>query len=87
MPSLVEFSLYVLKKIFFNFINVFFLFRDYLPLEMIVVLYLNKPESTLLKNALCQVSMVNLALWGRGFFFKNVVNVNCVNRYFVIISL
>ena len=43
VPSLVEIGSVILeKKIFFNFINVFSLFRNYLPLEKGRALYLNK---------------------------------------------
>ena len=45
-----------------NFVNVFLLFRNYLPMEMGVVLYLNKLESPSPKDALCQV-WLELAQW------------------------
>ena len=41
MPSLVEIDPVVLEKIF-NFVNVFSLFRNYLPLEKGGALHLNK---------------------------------------------
>ena len=44
MPSLVEIGPVVLEKKIFNFINVFSLFRNYLPLEKGGVLHLNKLE-------------------------------------------
>ena len=50
MPSLVEISPVVLKK----FVNVFSIFRYYLPLEKGGALHLNKLESPLFKDALCQ---------------------------------
>ena len=40
---------------FFNFDNVFSLFRNYLPLEKGGALHLNKFESPSPKDALCQV--------------------------------
>ena len=40
---------------FLNFVNVFSLFRNYLPLEKGGVLHLNKLESPAPKDALCQV--------------------------------
>ena len=43
------------RRRFFNFVNVFSLFRNYLPLEKGGALYLNKLESSPPKNALCQV--------------------------------
>ena len=38
---------------FFNFVNVFLLFRNYLHLEKGVALHLGKFESPLTKDALC----------------------------------
>ena len=56
MPSLVEIGSVVLdKKIFFNFVNLFSLFGNYLPLEKGGALHLNKLESPSPKDALCQV--------------------------------
>ena len=56
MPSLVEIGPVVLeKKICSNFINVFSLFHNYLPLEMGRALHLNNFESPSPKNALWQV--------------------------------
>ena len=56
-------------KRFLSFINVFTLFRNYLPLEKGGALHLNKPESPSPKNALCQV-WLKLAqwFWKRRFF-------------------
>ena len=42
MPSLVELTLWFWRKGFFIFVNVFFLFRNYLPLEKGGALHLNK---------------------------------------------
>ena len=47
---------------FFNFVNVFSLFRNYLPLEKSGALHLNKLESPSPKDALCQV-WLKLAQW------------------------
>ena len=56
MPSLYEIGQVVLeKKIFLNFVNVYLLFRNYLPFEMGMALHLNKFKSPLHKDALCQV--------------------------------
>ena len=56
MPRLFEIGPVVLeKKIFFNFVYVFLLFHNYLPLEKDRVIHLNKLESPLPKDALCQV--------------------------------
>ena len=44
-----------LRKRFLNFVNIYSLFRNYLPLEKDVTLYLNKLESSSPKDALCQV--------------------------------
>ena len=62
VPSLVEIDSVVLEKRFLlNFINVFFLFRNYLPLEK-AWLYLNKLESPSPKDAMCQVWLI-LVQW------------------------
>ena len=70
------------RRRFFNFVTVFSLFRNHLPLEKGGVLHLNKLESPSPKDALCHV-WLKLAqwFWRRRFF-------NFVNdfRYFVIIS-
>ena len=47
MPSLVEISRVVLEEDFLNFVNVFSLFHNYLPLEKSWALHLNKIESPL----------------------------------------
>ena len=54
---------------FLNFINVFYLFYNYLSLEKVRALHLNKLESPSPKDALCQV-WLKLAqwLWRRRFF-------------------
>ena len=63
------------RRRFFNFVNVFLLFHNYLPLEKGKVLHLNKLESPLPKDALCQV-WLKLAqwFWRRRFF-------NCINVF------
>ena len=43
------------RRRFFNFVNVFSLFRNYLPLEQGGALHLNKLESPSPRNTLCQV--------------------------------
>ena len=56
VPNFVEIGPVVLeKKIFKNFVNVFFIFGNYLPLEKDWVLHLNNFESPLPYDALCQV--------------------------------
>ena len=50
------------KEDFFNFVNVFSLFRNYLPLEKDRALHMNNVESPLAKDALCQV-WSKLAQW------------------------
>ena len=62
LPSLVEIGAVVLKRRFLNFVNVFSLFRNYLPLEKGGAYHLNKLESPLPKDALCQV-WLKLAQW------------------------
>ena len=65
---------------FLNFLNVFSLFRNYLPLEQGVVLHLNKLESPLPMDALCQV-WLRLAKWIlRGRFL------NCIDQCIFAIS-
>ena len=69
------------KRRFLNFINVFMLFCNYLPLEMGVALRLNKFESPSPKDALCQV-WLKLAQWfcrRRFFNFVNVFSQFCNN--------
>ena len=50
------------RRGFFNFLNVFSLFQNYLPFEKGRALHLNKLESTLLKDALYQV-WLKLVWW------------------------
>ena len=50
------------RRRFLNFVNVFSLIRNYLPLEKGGALHLNKLESPLPKAALCLVGM-KLAQW------------------------
>ena len=52
-----------------DFVNVFWLFRNYLPLEKELTHHLNKLESASAEEALCQV-WLKLAQWfWRNFFF------------------
>ena len=79
MPSLVEIGQWFWRRRFLNVINVFSLFRNYLPLEKGRALYVNKLESLLPKDALCQV-WLKLAkwFWRRRFFnFVNVFSLFC----------
>ena len=62
------------RKGFFNFVNVFSLFRNYLPLGKGGALHLNKPKSPSPKDALCQVGL-KLAKWFWRRRFLNFVNV------------
>ena len=57
------------KRGLFNFVNVFLLSRNHLPLEKGLALHLNKLESPSPKDALCQV-WLKLAqrFWRRRFF-------------------
>ena len=55
---------------FLYFVNVLSLFRNYLPLEKVGALHLNKVESPSLKDSLCKV-WLKLAQWfWRRRFFK-----------------
>ena len=63
VPRLLKFGPVLLeKKIFFNFINVFSLFCNYLPSEKGEALHLNKLESPSPRDTLCQV-WLKLAQW------------------------
>ena len=74
MPSLVEIDQLVLEKIFFfNSVNVFTLFPNYLPLEMGEALHLNKLEFPSPKDALCHV-WLKLTEWFLRRRFLNFVN-------------
>ena len=55
MPILVDIGPVVLEEKISKFVNVFSLFRNYLPLEKGGPLHLNKLESPSPKDALCQV--------------------------------
>ena len=58
-----------LKRRFLNFVNVFLLFPNYLPLEKNVALHLTKFESSSPKEALCQVWLrLALLFWRRRFY-------------------
>ena len=48
---------------FLNFVNLFSLFRYYLPFEISMALHLNKLEFPSPKDALCQVWFILLAQW------------------------
>ena len=61
-------------------VNVFTLFRNYLPLEKGVTLYFNKFESPLPREALCQV-WLKLTQW----FYRFLIS-SMYFRYFLIIS-
>ena len=57
-----------------DFVNIFSLFRNYLRLEKVGALHLNKLESPSPKDALCQVwSKLTQSFWKRRFL--NAVNV------------
>ena len=73
VPNLVEFAQRFWRRFFFNFVNVFSLFRNYLPLEKCLTFHLNKLKSSSLKEALCQV-WLKLTQWFRRRFL-NFVNV------------
>ena len=72
MPNLVEIAPVpvVLEKGFFNFVNVFSIFRNYLPLKKDVAFHLNKLKFSSPKDALCQV-WLKLTQWfgGRRFLY------------------
>ena len=69
---------------FLNFVNVFSLFRNYLPLEESGVLHLNKLESPSRKDALCQIYL-KLAQWFWRRRFLNFLNViSLFGNYFLL---
>ena len=69
------------RRRFLNFVNVFFLFRKYLPLEKAGALYLNKLESPSPKNALCQVWLkLTQWFWRR---FLDIFNIILLFRYYL----
>ena len=63
------------RKGFLNFINVFLLFHDNLPLEKKVALHLNKLEFHSPRNAICQVCLKLFSCALRVKIFKIFVNV------------
>ena len=77
MLSLIEIGSVILeKKIFFNFVNVFSLFCNYL------IVHLNKLESPSPKDALRQVGL-KLALWFWGKIYLNFVYVFSLFRNYL----
>ena len=71
VPSLVVIGSVVLEKNFFlNFVNVFSIFRHFLPLEKGGALHLNKLEYPSPKDALCQV-WLKFAQW---FWRRRILN-------------
>ena len=76
-------SNWFLRRRFLNFINVFSLFRNYLPLEKVGALCLYKFEYPSTNDTLCQV-WLKLAQWfcRKGDFYISSMNFH----YFVIIS-
>ena len=69
------------RRRYFNFVNIFSLFRNYFPLEKGGALHLNKLEFPLPKDALCQVWY-----WLSGSGEEDFLNSSIYFRYFVIIS-
>ena len=66
------------RRRFFNFVNVFSLFRNYFPLEKGGAHHLNKLESPSPNDALCQI-WLKLAqwFWKRLFNSVNVLSLFC----------
>ena len=85
---LIKLAQWFWRRRFSNFVNVFSLFRNYLPLEEGRTHHLNKFESPLPKDALCQV-WLKLAQWiwnwlsgsGEDFLISSMYF-----RYLIIIS-
>ena len=70
------------RRRFFNFVNVFSLFRNYLPLEKGGDLHLYKLESPLPKNTLCQ-NWLKLAQWFWKKRYLNFINLFSVLRNYL----
>ena len=70
------------RRRFFNFVNVFSLFLNYLPLEKGGTLHLNKTESPSPKDTLCQV-WLKLTQWFWRRRFWNFVNVFSLFRNYL----
>ena len=75
-----KFAKWFWRRRFLNFVNVFLLFRNYLPLEKAGPLHLNKLESPLPKDALCQV-WLKFAQWFWRRRFLNIFNIILHFRY------
>ena len=82
MPNLVEIRPLVLRRRFLKFVNVFSLFRYYLPFEKGVALHLRKPEFPSPKDALGQV-WLKLAQWFLRKRFLKFVNIYLLFRYYL----
>ena len=82
-PNLVEIGPVVREKKIFNFIYVFLQFGNYLPLEKGGALHLNKFESPVPKDALCQV-WLKLAQW---FWKSSKIFFNFVNYLICIFAI
>ena len=70
------------RRRFLNFVNIFSLFRNYLPLEKGGAHHLNKLESPSPKDALCQV-WLKLAQWFWRRRFLNFVNIFSLFRNYL----
>ena len=77
-------ALWFLRR-FLKFVNVFSLFRYYLPLEKGLALHLNKYESPSPKDALCQVWLKLALLFLRRRFLK-FVNVFSLFHYYLTLE-
>ena len=86
MQSLVDVEPVVLEKKIFKVLNVFSIFRNYLPLEKGGALHLNKLESPSPKDALYE-DWLKLAqwFWRRGFL--NFVNVFSLFRNYLPLKM
>ena len=77
MPSLVDIDPIVVEKKILDFLNAFSLFPYYLPFEKGMALYVNKFNSPLPKDVLCQMKLAQF--WGRRFLV--FVNAFSLFRY------
>ena len=74
------------RRRFLNFVNVFSLFPNYLPLEKGGALHLNKLESPSPKDALCQIYTLDVRKLKFNILFVDRFNVQvfCKNSFFLI---
>ena len=81
VPSLIDIGQVVLEKIFINFVNVFSLFRNYLPLEKDRALHLKTLKSPSPKDVLSQIWLKLAQLFWRRWNVKSLRQCQRQQRY------